>query len=1236
MFRRVTPLRAGLVAVAALFFLLIPAPGIHAQGTTATLSGTVADPTGAIIPNAAVVLKNLATGDTRHSTSNSAGDFSFSAVPVGNYEIDITASGFRQYTQSGIHLDPGDQRSLHEVRLQPGAATQVIQVRTAAQSITLDSGEQSSLISQQQIERLSVEGRDVTELLKTLPGFALSFGNNSVTNTPVNDPSEVNVQGAVGNYAGDGTIQNSVALLSDGVDVTDPGNFGGALQNINYDMVAEVKVQTSSFTADEARGPIVINAVGLSGGDHYHGSLYTYGRTNQMDSTDWLSKYTAQAKPPDREVYPGFNIGGPILIPGTRFNHSRHLTFWAGAEDYAQRNEYAYGNAGSAILSALVPTAGMRNGDFSAAQLAQYLGPNLNNATYANINKVPVTGKNGLPLTNGQLGPNVDPQTQALLNTLPLPNQPANAAGYNYITTNLIDDDLWQARGRIDDAISQNNKFFAVYSIEKGKSGVPQVEYYSPRGPLGGTNTPGGGMLSTVDSQIGSFNWTTLIGPTMTNEFFGAMAWLDQDFVANNYNATTAYGAYTNTGLFNNGSHVVPAFGDYGYDGLPVNLYPDTTFGGIYAKKLIRTAGDNFTKVLGKHTMRFGVFAQMDTNHQVTPFIQTNGEVNLYYFGETYTDPVAGTIHDTGAVGSGNGGNYLANFLEGSVFQYSQTNKSPAPNVYFWNIDGYAQDHFRVTPRLSVDYGLRLEHFTPWNDAHNVGIPVWDPSTYNTGQNPLLPGFLWHAIDPSIPTSGLATRWAFVEPRVGFAWDIAGNGQTVLRGGFGVYRAHDASNDIETPASYSIGERTVTVGGPILLSSVPSQGPTATAGNGFVPSQSGYGFLANDSEQPRIMTWNVAIDQHTVWNSLFEIAYIGNKSDYLLNNGSTQPTTLDDINALHVGALFTPDPLTGVSYPLVAPSGSTAVSGLTTAQQDDWRPYPLYSHLYIAQHNVYANYNALQAQWNKQQGHAIYAINYTWSKALGVLGAVNNGTPADPFNYRNDYAPLAFDHTNIFNASYSYTLGDLVHRRFLGAVTNRWMLSGITNLQSGGDLYSQDNPDFSIGGTLDVTQNGVTGTVPVSNVGLLGTTDVYLMPRQTCNPASTTGAHQYINGSCFALPSTIGVNGPYRMPYIHGPAYTDSDLAAQKSLGLGEGRNLLLRFSAFNFLNHANTTYTTAVQPQAITLNYTNELNGNPTASAQPIGTALTSATNSNASVFGRAPLRTGRRISEVELKFNF
>lgn len=440
-----------LFACAVFVALVLALPsGLHAQiATMASLSGTVVDPTHAVIPNAAVKITNNATGDTRTAKSGGSGDFVFVDLQSGNYTLTIQEAGFKQDKVAGIHLDPGDSRNLHEVILQPGAATQTVEVHSATQEITLDSGTAGSLISAEDIKHLSVEGRDVTELLKILPGFAVTGGNNTVTNQTY-DPSQVSVAGGYSSYSGDGTISNAIDEMYDGIDITDPGAYGGSLQNVNYDQVAEVKVDTSAVTAENVGGPIVINAVGKSGTRDFHGSVYTYGRTNQLNSVDWLSKYDNQAAPPDREVYPGFAISGPIIFPHVDFNRNRHITFFAGLEGYFQKDSYAYGSAGSAINTALVPTAAMRTGDFSQTQINQYLGQVENDGSYVNLAAIPATGLDGSALTNGQMGTNLNTTQQGLLNTLPLPNQATTVNGFNYAHTNLIDNDNWQGQMRID------------------------------------------------------------------------------------------------------------------------------------------------------------------------------------------------------------------------------------------------------------------------------------------------------------------------------------------------------------------------------------------------------------------------------------------------------------------------------------------------------------------------------------------------------------------------------------------------------------------------------------------------------------------------------------------------------------------------------------------------------------------------------------------------------------------
>ncbi len=399
------------------------------QVASASLSGVIQDPTSAIVPGASVTLANVQNGIERTVTSNRSGTFYFAAVPSGDYRLTVKMQGFGDLVRQNIHLNPGDALAIPELKLSLAATAETVTVEGNVSSIPLDSGQLGSTIASNDVDRLPVVGRDATELQRILPGFAIHSSDN--TNTAP-DFSQVNI--GMGNaYISNGAPVAGTTLKLDGANLTDAGSMGASLQNINIAFVSEVQVQTSNFGVDQANGPVVISGVTRPGTQFYHGSLYAFGRTSVLNSNDALSKVNGFARPNDRFIYPGLTFSGPVP-------QMKKLTFFIGTEFDVQKNVYAYGNAQSALVHSLVPTAAMRKGDFSTAALQEYLGPKYGDPNYAEITPTPTfgAGPDYTPIADGNISRWLDPGSMALVNaTLPLPNMPTNAQGFNYQAMNL-------------------------------------------------------------------------------------------------------------------------------------------------------------------------------------------------------------------------------------------------------------------------------------------------------------------------------------------------------------------------------------------------------------------------------------------------------------------------------------------------------------------------------------------------------------------------------------------------------------------------------------------------------------------------------------------------------------------------------------------------------------------------------------------------------------------------------
>ena len=284
-----------------------------------------------MIPGASVVVTNLDNNSERKTVSNSTGEFSVPGITAGlRYQVRVEMPGFSTWQSQPFPLRPGDRISFTDIRMQLETATASVTVEASDnQTIKpLDTPERSDVITAKDLDTLALVGRDATELIGMLPGFALVSNqvNNQGPNTAV-----VGMSGPTGSYSANGAGPTGLATILDGVSIQDIANNSGTVQMVNQEMIQDIKATTSTFSAEYAKGPAVLNANTKAGGTSYHGDAYMYFRDTVLNANDWYNNYLQQSRPPGTYYYPGGQFGGPLWIPGTQFGpHNKKLFFFCG------------------------------------------------------------------------------------------------------------------------------------------------------------------------------------------------------------------------------------------------------------------------------------------------------------------------------------------------------------------------------------------------------------------------------------------------------------------------------------------------------------------------------------------------------------------------------------------------------------------------------------------------------------------------------------------------------------------------------------------------------------------------------------------------------------------------------------------------------------------------------------------------------------------------------------------
>jgi hypothetical protein len=1258
--------RTLIITIAAALTVLISQAS--AQTTTAALTGTVYDASGAVIPKANVTLTNEASGDLRRTVSNADGYFTFAAVPPGSYSVKVEMDGFDIWEAKGVMLNSGDKRGVADIKLTPGGKKETVVVEASGGQITpVDSGEKSTLITEKIMQNVAIVGQNAAEFVKIMPGMAFTGGALNQSSYAASDERTGN--GPVGNFSANGLRTAALDITSDGAHIIDPGCNCGQAMNTNADMTAEVKVMTSNFGADSSKGPVVISAIGKSGGQQFHGEAYTYARYYSLNANDWLNNNAGfnplgqqiAPRPQTKYFYPGGQIGGPVIIPGTSFNRDHNKMFFFFATEYYKQN------VDNGIYRAVVPTANMRNGifnDLSSAPANSAGCPDMDpthtgtNPPPAGMTYVPgypnencyVHNLNGSSITgapthagfvNGVLPSNlIDPNGRRLMNTYPLPNaDPVANHGVNYINGQTRFSNMLQIRGRVDYNFNDSTKLYVTYNRQRDNAQESLDTLWTGNGQSWASPTTPypSPLIESTQSDVVSANLTKIFSPTLTNELVFTYTYLNlPNHFADQSKVDRAGLGLDYQLLFSHPSPdklILPQMTGWG-DGISNMLNAGFELNGVvYAKKTLPSIADNVSKVWGTHTTKFGFYWERTWNSQPG------------------NSPVNGTAIFSNW-GSNSTGNAYSDMLIGQTTQYSETNFDVVPAFRYLSEEFYGQDSWKVSRRLTLEYGMRVSHLGPWVDTTGYGFAAWYPNLYasktgGTVNGLTFPGIEWNKVNPSTPLSGSASRLFFYNPRAGFAWDILGTGRTVLRGGYGMYRYHDEQN-VQNPA-YGISRGSFS--SPTLWSpTLASLNPSLISGGLSAPSAITV-LDPKDSAQPRTQSYSLTVAQRTPWNSVLEVAYVGSKSDYLSNYNNN----FDQINDLPLGGLFSstvcaapaslkvPDGTsqngTGSSLcgwlpncnpTLTDGSGSSCDhpdnnhgNGYSGGQVTAARPLS-YGTLKIIDHKMYSNYNSLQVSWNKQAGHFTFMTNYTYSKALGIRGE-NGAATGDPTNLRNNYGTLPNNRTNIFNIAYVYELPKVnAANRFVKGAANGWQISGIAQYQTGADLQAAVSSNFNYVGFIPkgTTFMGKTLEVPVQagNQNTLGNADITLMPKVTCNPRAGLKANQYINGNCFSPTVTPGEQGTYIFPTLTGPGFFNTDISVFKNFtwGASETKKIQFRFSGYNFLNHPVRTF---VQNDP-GLNLTFDSGGN--------------LLQSGGTTFGYANNKTGHRILQGVVKFTF
>jgi hypothetical protein len=1211
-----------LLLISFIVCLMFVASAVAQTTGSATLRGVVKDPQGAIIRGATVTLTNERTKDERKVTTNDEGAYVFAAVTPGDYNLKVEAPGFKTVEQPHVALATSTTRAV-DVTAEVGQPTETVTVTAALDQLQTETGAKENVITSSQIDNLSMISRSSLELLRILPGV-VAPDNTALEQVSFGGGANSNAAYHVNGLRGE---QNNVQV--DGARMIDFGSNNGTVITANPDMVQEVKVQTSNYAAEHGTSAVQISATTKGGSRDFHGSVYDYLRNYNFQANDRSNSINGVKRPLSKYNYPGGNVGGPVIIPGTNFNKNRDkLFFFFGYEYYYQRVD-----EGSSLYG--VPTLKQRQGDFSGFDVHVPVGCTVGGVVGVDGGGDSAPGGNLVPCKN-KLG-------AALLNLYPQPNF-SDAAGHNYVYSVLRPNDRNQTTLRFDYNISDKTKLYVKLAREYEEQGFPRGLWWdSSMFELPGKLTSNNLGRSVV------VNLTNIINPSMTNEvlFAGSKLKLYYDFKDPSKVTYAGLGltdadkvgfkGQTNSGVCNNCGGV-NFVGKNPY--VPVSVInawaPSGLFTAygypIYSPYSSFSVTDNLSKVYNTHTMKFGAFIEQGNKEQ-----QSNHD----------TDIVLGQWGQANATGNDFGDLYV-----GRPIEFTQATDRPKDYFRFYNYEFYAQDSWKVRPNLTLETGLRIGYFPQNYERSGLGV-LFNPHTYNRNQGIFInkdrnqPNGFQLAAKGDIPKGVLENPGIAWMPRVNVAWDIGGKGNWVIRAGVGLfYNRVQGNYDY-----YSSGQMPNTYGA--TVDTPWNNAPGGSGGLSFdnMDEIDPFAFanvnvFSRDLDSnaiPRVANMSLTVEKRLPGNNILSVAYVGTQGRHLPQQRS--------MNIIPLGTLLSGTLAAGSANPsnLAIPVNRAAIDGGVLRS---FRPYSAYNTVGFYQFTGTSTYHSMQATLSHQSGKNLqYFLTYTFAKGLGTVATneTDGSAWADPIDTRGrSWGVLPFDRTHVFNASYNYSFPKLARgsfeNGFTKAVFNGWQMSGITTFQSGTPIRLRFSGDINSAGQAVAWYGSDAFNVQGQSVGAV--TPVYLQ-----NPQLSGGGavgNKLFDLSALQIP-TFPNSGPSQPPfYLKTPSRSNFDVSFFKNFNFGESKKLQFRTGFFNIFNQA---YPTQISPTGglgssdiyLTLNTVcnvrrdnvpNGAGGTVNGICDPTGGFHYDQTTIDN--FGKIVNKHGRRIVEFALKFYF